>query len=67
MCYTKNVEFGFVMSEKDFYKMVKREIRNHELRVAIISSIIGFVILFGIFHAIYLNHQLYLEILDKIN
>lgn len=56
-----------MMSKEDFCEMVKKEIRNHELRVAIISSIIGFVILFGIFHAIYLNHQLYLEILEKLN
>lgn len=54
------------MDIKEFEKLVKKEIAAHELRVAIISSIIGLVIILGIFHAIYLNHQLYLEILELI-
>jgi len=38
-----------------FIKIIETEIRKHELRVALVSGIIGLIIIAGIFHAIRLN------------
>lgn len=35
---------------------IKKAIRKHEIVVAFISSIIGFIFIMGLFHAILLNH-----------
>jgi hypothetical protein len=46
------------MSEEEILKLIESKIRNHELRVAIISGILGVALLAGTFHAIHLNHLL---------
>lgn len=46
------------MTEQEIIKIIQTKIRNHEVRVAIVSGILGSVILAGIFHAIHLNHTL---------
>jgi hypothetical protein len=46
------------MTDEEIIKTIQAKIRNHEVRVAIVSGILGLVILTGIFHAIYLNHTL---------
>lgn len=45
------------MTEEEVAKIVTKEIRSHELRVAAISGPIGFILIAGLFHAIYLNHS----------
>lgn len=35
---------------------IQKAIRKHEVIVASISSIIGFIFIVGLFHAIFLNH-----------
>ncbi len=35
---------------------IQKAIRKHEVIVAFISSIIGFIFIVGLFHAILLNH-----------
>ena len=35
---------------------IQKAIRKHEVIVAFISSIIGLIFIFGLFHAILLNH-----------
>jgi len=35
---------------------IQKAIRKHEIIVACISSIIGFIFIVGLFHAIWLNH-----------
>jgi hypothetical protein len=35
---------------------IQKAIRKHEMIVACISSIIGMIIIVGLFHAIWLNH-----------
>lgn len=37
-------------------KLIDIKIRQHEVRVAIISGLLGTAIVAGMFHAIYLNH-----------
>lgn len=44
------------MNPEDIQKIVKQAIRDHEIRVALFSSIIGAAILAGIFHAVWTNH-----------
>jgi 5,10-methylenetetrahydrofolate reductase len=46
------------MTDEEIIKAITDKIRNHEVRVAIISGILGVVTLAGIFHAIHLNHAL---------
>jgi hypothetical protein len=46
------------MTDEEIIKVIQDKIRNHELRVAIVSGILGSAILAGIFHAIRLNHIL---------
>jgi hypothetical protein len=36
--------------------LIDSKIRQHEVRVAIISGLLGTAIVAGMFHAIYLNH-----------
>jgi hypothetical protein len=43
------------MNRDEILVLVDRKIREHEIRVAIISGLIGGVIIAGIFHAIWLN------------
>jgi hypothetical protein len=47
-----------MMTDDEVIKLVQDRIRNHELRVAAISGILGLTLLAGIFHAIHLNHVL---------
>ena len=47
-----------VMSDEEIIKTIETKIRNHEVRVAVISGILGSAVLAGIFHAIHLNHSL---------
>ena len=46
------------MDKKEIQKMIdysiKEEIKNHEIRVGIISGIIGSLFVFGIIHSIWL-------------
>jgi hypothetical protein len=46
------------MKEEEILKLIQAKIRDHEVRVAIISGIIGSAVIAGIFHAIHLNHVL---------
>lgn len=46
------------IKSKEINKIVDDKIRDHETRVAIVSSIIGVLILTGLAHAIHLNHVL---------
>lgn len=46
------------MTDDEIVKLIEYKIRQHEIRVAWISGIIGFVVIAGIFHAIRLNHVL---------
>jgi hypothetical protein len=43
------------MSPDQIHALIDRKIREHEIRVAIISGLIGGAIIAGIFHAIWLN------------
>lgn len=36
--------------------LINYKIRQHEIRVAVISSLLGLILTAGTFHAIYLNH-----------
>lgn len=49
------------MTDEEIIKTIQAKIRNHETRVAIVSGILGSVVLAGIFHAIHLNHTLLLR------
>jgi hypothetical protein len=42
------------MTEPEIIRLIDAKIREHEVRVAIISGITGGAIVFGIFHAIWL-------------
>jgi hypothetical protein len=46
------------MTEEEILKLIQSKIRNHEVRVAIVSGILGLALMAGIFHAIHLNHVL---------
>ena len=46
------------MTDEEIIKTIQAKIRNHEIRVAIVSGILGSAVLAGIFHAIHLNHAL---------
>lgn len=46
------------MEWHEFEDLVDRKIREHELRVALSSGLIGAIIAAGLFHAIWLNHSL---------
>lgn len=48
------------MTDEEILKLIQAKIRNHEIRVAVVSGILGFAVIAGIFHAIHLNHQLLL-------
>jgi hypothetical protein len=49
-----------MMHPDDFEDLVDRKIRQHEWRVAIVSSILGGILFAGVFHAIYMNHMAHL-------
>jgi hypothetical protein len=49
------------MKDKEIIDLVNKKIREHELRVALVSGIIGLSIIAGIVHAIHLNHVLLLS------
>ena len=42
------------MSEEDISVLIQRAIRAHELRVALWSGLLGAILLFGTWHAIWL-------------
>jgi hypothetical protein len=42
------------MESKEIEKLIDRKIKEHEIRVGIVSGIIGFLFVFGLFHAIWL-------------
>jgi hypothetical protein len=46
------------MTDEEIIKTIHAKIRDHEVRVAIVSGTLGLAILTGIFHAIHLNHTL---------
>lgn len=43
------------MDPDQIERLIDKKIRAHEIRVAIVSGILGAALLAGIFHAIYLN------------
>jgi len=45
---------GVVMSQEDIQQLIHNAIRQHELRVALWSGLLGAVLLFGTWHAIWL-------------
>ena len=49
-----------MMHPDDFEDLVDQKIRQHEWRVAIVSSILGGILFAGVFHALYLNHLAHL-------
>jgi hypothetical protein len=49
------------MKEEEILKLINAKIRDHELRVAVISGILGLSVTAGIVHAIHLNHILLLS------
>jgi hypothetical protein len=49
------------MKEEEILKLINAKIRDHEIRVAIVSGIIGLSMTAGIIHAIHLNHVLLLS------
>jgi hypothetical protein len=49
-----------MMHPDDFEDLVDRKIRQHEWRVAIVSSILSGILFAGVFHAIYMNHMAHL-------
>lgn len=52
--------FSIPMSNKqELEELIARKIFEHEVKVAIISGIIGASVVAGIFHAIWLNKTLY--------
>jgi hypothetical protein len=46
------------MTKEEILKLIESKIRQHEIRVALISGIIGLAVIAGIFHAIHLNRVL---------
>ena len=46
------------MTDDEIVKLIESKIRQHEIRVAWISGIIGLAVTAGIFHAIHLNRVL---------
>ena len=44
------------MTPQEIEALIDFKIRQHEVRVAIISGITGGAVVAGIFHAIWLNH-----------
>lgn len=42
------------MDHKDIEDLIDRKIRSHEVRVGLVSGIIGVLFVFGIIHAIWL-------------
>lgn len=46
------------MTDEEILKLILAKIRDHEIKVAIVSGILGSVVVAGIFHAIRLNHAL---------
>lgn len=46
-------------NKQELEELIARKIFEHEVKVAIISGVIGVSIVAGIFHAIWLNKTLY--------
>lgn len=46
-------------SKQELEELIARKIFEHEVKVAIISGIVGASVVAGIFHAIWLNKTLY--------
>jgi hypothetical protein len=44
------------MTPQEISALIDLKIRQHEIRVAIISGIVGGAVTAGLFHAIWLNH-----------
>lgn len=42
------------MNQQDIKKLIQQEIREHEIRVGVISGVIGIAVILGVFHAIWL-------------
>lgn len=42
------------MNQEDIKKLIQQEIKEHEIRVGVISGIIGIAVVLGVFHAIWL-------------
>lgn len=49
------------MNKEEIQDLINTKIRAHELRVAVVSGILGLSVIAGIFHAIHLNHVLLLS------
>lgn len=43
------------MDKYELEQLIDRKIRQHEIRVAVISGILGAILMAGTFHAIWLN------------
>lgn len=49
------------MNKEEILEMINAKIRDHEIRVAIGSGIVGLFLTGGLVHAIHLNHVLLLS------
>lgn len=47
-----------MMNKEEILEMINAKIREHEVRVAIVSGILGLSLMAGLIHAIRLNHLL---------
>lgn len=48
----------FIVSQDEIQRLINSAIRDHEIRVAVVSGVMGALLLVGTWHAIWLLRQL---------